>query len=190
MGVSFVFFALCRGTLVPEPQVTETIPFTCLDSRGRSQGREAFAVGFTTVPTLLARGNQNPRLLGLMMNGVLLAEPGEGSLASLPVCHAANCPDPVMTPIVDPTSAEPNPLAAESGASIPFELLTLEVRGPGVALSKEFTLAEPGWSVPLDFHVHIAPEYPDEQASVWVILRDNRGGVVWEHWNLLLGDPA
>jgi hypothetical protein len=185
MGVSLAFFAVCRGTLVPEPQVTQRVPFACLDAQGKRQGRDAFAVGFTTVPTLLGGGNQNPTLLGLLMDGVPLAGAGEEVLPSFPRCSGASHCDPVMTPVVDLASAEPNPLAAEPGAPIPFE-----VRGPGFTLRKEFTLEAQGWSIPLDFAVRIGPEYPDDHATLWVVLRDNRGGVIWEHWNFRLTDPA
>jgi hypothetical protein len=69
-GVTFTFFAVCRGVLRPEPGGAG-VPLRCEDpGSGGSLGAEAFVRGFVTTYTYAGVTNSAPELLGTTLDGV------------------------------------------------------------------------------------------------------------------------
>lgn len=69
-GVSFTFFAVCRGVLRPELGVAG-VPLRCEDpDSGEALGAEAFVRGFVTTYTYAGVANSAPELLGTTLDGV------------------------------------------------------------------------------------------------------------------------
>jgi hypothetical protein len=86
-GVSFAFFAVCTGRLVPAPDREDTVPLDCREAGGKSIDRSGFAVGFTTVYTVPGVANHNPIIDGIDFDGVSLDELACGADADCPLGH-------------------------------------------------------------------------------------------------------
>ena len=72
-GVSFSFFAVCRGVLHPAPAVLAALPFTCHDrDTDEPLTSEAFVQGFVTTYTYAGALNLAPALLGTPIEGAQL----------------------------------------------------------------------------------------------------------------------
>lgn len=70
-GVSFSFFAVCRGVLRPALDETSPVPLACHDrDSGARLGSEAFVSGFVTTYTYESGLNQSPELIGSTIDGV------------------------------------------------------------------------------------------------------------------------
>lgn len=71
-GVSFSFFAVCRGVLRPAPALGP-VPLSCHDrDTGEPSGSDAFVQGFVTTYTYGGTLNLAPALLGMPIDGVEL----------------------------------------------------------------------------------------------------------------------
>lgn len=134
-GVSFAFFAVCAGELRPRADLTDRVPFDCVDPKsGATLGRRDFVTGVTTLFSYEAATNHNPELTGVHFGsaelhsalcksdadcaGQITPEAAGfelvcGSLGtcspSFPACSGKNCPEILVSPDVPRTSAEPLP---------------------------------------------------------------------------------
>lgn len=68
-GLTYVFFAVCAGTISDVPQANERdFPFGCLDDNGNRLGADDFVAGYTSLyaynDPLIADTNENPPLSG------------------------------------------------------------------------------------------------------------------------------
>ncbi len=73
-GVSFVFFAACRGRLLPSPEAAG-VPLRCETESGEPVGAEGFVRGFSTVYTYAGSINQPPAISAKVLQGHELSEP-------------------------------------------------------------------------------------------------------------------
>jgi len=121
-GVSFTFFAVCRGVLRPAPEVTNGVPLRCHDREtDEPLGSEAWVPGYITTYTYPGDVNQSPVLLGASIDGAELpellcesdADCADLSVGSLPTA----CARPVATtfelaaePLTEPTPQRCLPL--------------------------------------------------------------------------------
>ena len=72
-GVSFTFFAVCRGVLRPEPDSQGAVPLRCEDrDTGEVLGSDAFVPGFVTTYTYAGALNHAPVLSGAPIDGMEL----------------------------------------------------------------------------------------------------------------------
>lgn len=72
-GVSFTFFAVCRGVLRPDPESRGAVPLRCQDwDTGETLGSEAFVPGFVTTYTYAGALNHAPVLSAAALDGVEL----------------------------------------------------------------------------------------------------------------------
>jgi hypothetical protein len=212
-GVSFVFFAVCKGSLVPAPSVDDTVPLGCVDASGKGIGREGFAVGFTTVYSVLGLSNENPVIDGMDLDNIPLVEPLCAVDSDCPNVGAAStlCREPtpgvglrclrVLEPCaahgchrliarINPASAEVNPLGAPQGSSPARESLELELVGRGIDGKKQ--VRGDGASIIGDASFGLdglPPGYPDV-FSLWLIARDGRGGVAWTERSFVARPPG
>jgi hypothetical protein len=208
-GVSFAFFAVCAGELAPAPNIEDSVPLGCSDANGRSVDRAGFAVGFTTVYTVPGLANRNPIINGIDFDGVPLDEPACAVDADCPTvgtvsarCHPPS-PDPggrclrVLEPCavsgchrlaarIDPTSAEPDSLARVAGTR---ETLELRLIGPTLDATQRLRGDGSSWLDDPSFRIGGPPPGSGETFSVWLIVRDDRGGVAWTERTFLAG-PA
>lgn len=209
VGVSYVFFAACRGVLTPAPNVEDTVPLRCVDDDGTRLGRTDFEVGFAAVPILPPGvGNQNPVIQTLLVNDAPIGEelcttdadcPARGEppvryrclafdgadLQCRPVlvpCTDDPCPSVSLEPQLAPENAEPNLLAAAPGQAPPLEVLSAELLTPWDEDEETFTRQDGDWHPVPRFRVRLPADFADLQARVWLVVRDNRGGVTWSSW--------
>ena len=69
-GVSFTFFAVCRGVLRPAPEHAGAVPLRCEDpDTGEELGSEGFVPGFVTTYTYEGALNHAPVLAGAPIDG-------------------------------------------------------------------------------------------------------------------------
>lgn len=106
-GVSFTFFAVCRGVLRPAPDSEGAVPLRCEDrNTGEALGSEAFVPGFVTTYTYAGALNHAPALTGAAIDGV---EPSATACESDADCAA--------TRIGELATACARPLAPEFSAA-------------------------------------------------------------------------
>ncbi|MBN1605063.1 MAG: hypothetical protein JW940_00435 [Polyangiaceae bacterium] len=213
VGVSYVFFAVCRGTLEVRSELKDTVPLGCVDPRGRAVGRTGFEVGFATVSSVLGMANTNPVLDGLRLNGAglgaescqndddcpAIGEPsvarscqaaGEDELRCVPVLERSTEPDAWdyrVTLEVGSTSAEPNPLIDPAAATPPREALQAELLTPWSDSTKDFTWQTDAWRPAPELWLRVPSDYAEASARLWLVLRDNRGGVTWSAYEVRIG---
>jgi hypothetical protein len=205
-GVSFVFFAVCAGELTPAPEREDTVPLDCRNADGKSIDRAGFAVGFTTVYTIPGVTNHNPVIDGVDFDGVPLGEPACAADADCPPvgtlserCHApsARCL-PVLEPCavsgchrlaarIDPASAEPDSPAAAAGTR---ETLELRLIGPTIDATRRLHGDGSSFVDDPSFPIGGPPPGSAETLSVWLMVRDNRGGVAWTERTFLVDPPG
>ncbi len=68
-GVSFAFFAVCRGRLYPAPAAPDALPLRCESSDGAPVGSDGFVRGFSTIYTYAGSLNQAPSISARVTRG-------------------------------------------------------------------------------------------------------------------------
>jgi hypothetical protein len=95
--LSYVFFAVCAGTIAIDASAREGLPLRCRDASNRDLGSEDFVVGYSAIYVFAERSdgtpyaNQNPEVTGFSLQGAEL--PGEASCVG-DSC-LADCSDPM-----------------------------------------------------------------------------------------------
>jgi hypothetical protein len=207
-GVSYAFFAVCAGELRPRSDVTDRLPLDCVEpSTGTALGRSDFVTGVSTLFSYEGVTNHNPVLESVHFGPAVLTSlpcqsdsdcaatlpsgaPGFdlvcGSLGtclpSLPACSRNACPKFLISPQVEPTSAEPLPgqnanetvWASFYATAGSFDSATELVNDQGAGY-----IADHGsyFSVPAD---------RTGSTELWVTVNDQRGGVAVQAFELLL----
>lgn len=95
-GVSYVFFAVCAGTLRPRPDFVDRIPIECVDpATEQALGAGDFVIGFSTIYSYEGASNANPRITGLAFDGVPAGAAGHDGLPiESPCADASECASP------------------------------------------------------------------------------------------------
>ena len=108
-GVSFSFFAVCRGVLRPAPDAVGAVPLTCHDrDTGEVLPSEAFVQGFVTTYTYERALNLAPELVGMPIDG-----------AELPRVSCESDADCAGVGVAELATACARPLAPELSLSEP-----------------------------------------------------------------------
>ena len=184
-GVSYVFFAVCAGTLQPRPGRADGLPLDCLDDAGNSLGPHDFVVGFTTVYTYEQGPNLNPVLDNLFFDGNPVSGPGCGEPGScvprVPACgEGDDCPEHRIAPEVSDASFEHMPDGTNEILWASYYATTGEVTKESQLVNdrnagrvEDFTS---GWR---------APATPGP-VRLWVTLNDERAGVTWVSFDVIV----
>jgi hypothetical protein len=169
LGSLGVVFAACAGTF--RFTRTATAPLACVGGDGTVLGRDDFMWGEKRVTITTALRNANPKIASLSLGG---AAWGEADDVTLPTCGAAevaDCPSDqkrTLTIVAAPGSAQPYAGLTEDLVAYFFvsqgKVDSDYVRADGGAFTVTFA------AVGAD---------PSEPVGVWVVLRDDRGGVDW-----------
>jgi hypothetical protein len=207
-GVSYAFFAVCAGELRARPDLENRIPLDCVDpATGAPRDHRDFVTGYTSLYTYDGFDNESPILDGLRFNDVAIQPAqceNDGDCASLrdaasgafdvgcspshkcsplvPPCAGKGCPEYLVYPEVDPSSAEalPNEAATEivwsnyyttAGS---FDADTELVNDPASGF-----IADHGSY----FH---PPAYAAGTVSLWVTVHDQRGGAAVGSFDVLV----
>ena len=206
-GVSYAFFAVCAGELRPRLSFTDRLPLACVDPQtGASLGRADFVTGFTTLYTYDGVTNANPVLTGVHLGQTPLntsachtdadcaglvdsAQAGfdercgsQGSCAPvLPACSTpAQCKQILITPDVEPASAEPLPGV---GAS---EILWANFYATAGAFKEATELVnDRSLGFIADHGSYFRPPAgTDTPTTVWLTVNDERGGAAFQSFEV------
>jgi hypothetical protein len=85
-GVSYVFFAVCTGTLALGG--ASEFPLTCLDDDGKPIGPSGFVIGFTTIYSFDGSENRSPVLSGVTFDRSPVFASSPDAFTGLPVVGA------------------------------------------------------------------------------------------------------
>jgi hypothetical protein len=131
-GLSFVFFAVCAGTLELAPE-QEGIPLRCVDESGQALGSDDFVAGYTAIYVFDDFRNQNPIVTGFRFRGQDVTPDCIGAACigmpitapdcavegapCVPACAddgEPNCDEFTLMPVVSQESAEADEVSAAS----------------------------------------------------------------------------
>jgi hypothetical protein len=212
-GLSYVFFAVCAGTLALAPSGGgATFPLRCLDEKDEPLGSEDFVAGYTAVYTFEGFGNRNPAFLdadnggGFEFRGNLLAPDcvGETCLAEgprtidcsrtedqarcVPACKddgEPTCEGYPLRAVADPDSAEPDAVSAAIYGRQVEEQMWINYYVDGGGLRSGVKLLNDATAGWNDAHGtdFFAPKTPG-RVQVWAVAHDNRGGSEFMRFSL------
>ncbi|MEO7033465.1 MAG: hypothetical protein ABI548_06305 [Polyangiaceae bacterium] len=205
-GVSYAFFAVCAGELRPRLSFTDRLPIDCVDPQtGASLGREGFVTGFTTLYSYEGVTNSNPVLTGVHLGSTALDTSACRSDADcaglvdvalagfdercgsqgtctpvLPACTSGNCAKILITPDVDPASAEPLPGV---GAN---EILWANYYATAGAFEEATELVnDRSTGFIADHGSYFRPPLnSDVPTTVWLTVNDERGGAAFQSFEV------
>ncbi len=206
-GVSYAFFGVCAGELRPRLDVTDRLPLDCVDPQtGTSLGRADFVTGFTTLYSYEGVTNSNPVLTGVHVGGSALdvracqsdadcaglvdpAQAGfdercgtQGSCAPvLPACStAAQCAKILITPDVDPASAEPLP-----GVGADEILWASYYANAGAFQEATELVNDRSTGFITDHGSYFRPPLNSEApTTIWLTVNDERGGAAFQSFEV------
>lgn len=176
-GLSYVFFTACSGRLGPPPAGEDMsgLPLGCYDKDDKPLGPDEFVPGYTSIYAYDELRNENPVIDGLLFDGH-----GDGELR-VPRCSGKGCTKYTLKPLIDPRSAELDPIAETAPDGSPIkEQLWVNFYATGGKFDHPVRLvndAIKGWND----RNETSWEPPKEPGTVvlWAVVRDNRGGVDW-----------
>lgn len=177
-GLAYVFFAACPGKLGPPQPGKEAesgLPIGCYDENDNALGPDDFVVGYTSIYAYDDLRNENPIIDALFFEG----QEGE---ARVPRCTESKCQSYTLKALIDPKSAELDPLADRAPDGSPVsEQIWINYYATAGTLSHPAALvndATRGWND----HNESGWEPPREAQTVmiWAVVRDNRGGSSWK----------
>jgi hypothetical protein len=198
-GLSYVFFAVCAGTLGPAPENAE-FPFACRDADGDALGSDDFVAGYSAIYAYDNYANANPIVTGFMVNGKQVT-PGcigdecltytpptdldcnSPDVACVPSCEddgELDCPDQSIEPIIDPASAEVDQVSQDAYQEAFQEQMWVRyyvTRGGVKSDVRLLNDAKKGWND--DYGTKFWAPKEKGPVSVWAVAHDNRGGVSW-----------
>jgi hypothetical protein len=207
-GTSYAFFAACAGRLIADPNAVERLPVACADATsGRRLGQDRFVVGYTTLYSydgIVSRNPVivNPRILDRQFNGASL-DIDCASTGACPngfACSQAGQCLPVVPPCnkADPHSCEPHCIALSvtpesfllyraDGVSLTAPTKSLWINyftnSGGVPDDNGYAIRPTSADDPSALRCAMwrAPTMTTDNAHVWLVIRDDRGGVAtWD----------
>jgi hypothetical protein len=205
-GLSYVFFAACAGTLVPDVDAGE-FPIRCIDDDGKPVGARDFVAGYTSIYSYLDNTNRNPKLLGFEAGGkaqkaanTCIAEACEalawdasrkcdGSEPKVAACGdesmPGNCPTLKFKAKVDPKSVDDDPiLSRDNGVDATEQMWVNYHTDRGQFMSDLSLVNDPSVGFINDAEGEFVAPEAKGKAHVWTVVRDNRGGTTWGRFDI------
>ncbi len=171
-GVAFVYYAVCAGTLVNQEHLGFGVDCVDRDS-GEPLGAPGFVVGYTPIFVYDGISNTNPQIADVTV---------PETVAACTASDIDDCPDIDVMVTVDPSQSEPDYSAVAVGEEPVGELLWATFfTTSGELVSDTRLIADGNDFRPADEtrgKWHVEPGYTGP-ASIYVVLRDNRGGSSW-----------
>jgi hypothetical protein len=208
-GNSYVYFAACAGKLVAERDVDERLPVACVDpDSGKRLGQDRFVVGMTTLYSYEGLTTRNPELVDRrFVDSRINAPLSEQACSDTEACPSgfACSENHVCLPSVPPCDEKTSHrcewhcfqfgvtkdsfrLFQTDGVALPSPTKSLWVdfftNAGTLPDDSAFSLPPPGADDDTARHACLywrAPSIPTENAHLWVVIRDDRGGVAtWD----------
>ena len=209
-GVSYVYFAACVGNLYPVNGVSERLPVECRDRNTQALlDQRRFVVGYTTIYSYDAINNKNPILFNTRFDGKVIPTnscaadedcgagfgcTSAGTCAPVPSHCDRNNPQTCYGHCIDfqvPPASFALTMSDGTPVSSPLKSLWAEYYANAGHLPDDARL---GLAPPTDMSTPItsgcapwqAPLLSTDEARVWVIVRDDRGGLSWIEQRILV----
>jgi len=209
-GVSFVYFVACAGKLYPINGVSDRLPVECRDPiTGTVLDQRRTVVGYTTIYSYDAIANENPTVDDIRFDGETLtnsscnvdADCGVGfGCTSTGACAPStqhcdrSTPQSCVGHCIDfQMPAQSFALHTRDGTAIinPLKSVWAETYANVGRLPDD---ARFGIAPPKDAETPIrsicapwqAPQLATEEARVWIVVRDDRGGLSWIEQRVLV----
>jgi hypothetical protein len=201
-GLSYVFFAICGGEIRPVTDAANGLPLGCFDKETNERlGDDDFVVGYTPIYTFNGISNKNPILDGVQFEGTAsMNQPCAAGCAQgtrcgsqgvcipvVPHCaerKVADCPTYKIKPLLTrEKNIEKDEAAPPFDGRTPDEVIWATFYASDGTLDNDTALindANKGWAFDdSDGAKWSAPNAPAGESRIWVVVRDNRGGTVW-----------
>lgn len=203
-GLAFVLYAVCGGTLVKvTPTDQSAPPIGCVDEAGKALTQQDFVFGYLPIYVYPAAGNistKNPLVTPGSFDGRTdppaacnaMTPCGSGDHCGtagvcLPVVDAcksrdtSTCPKHTFTPTVDMSSIETDAITLAVDHKTEVERIYVNYYsylGSVSDGSKSIEAPNIGWTA--DYSTTwIAPDRGGQEARLFAVVRNNRGGVSW-----------
>jgi hypothetical protein len=168
-GAFGVVFAACAGSFVDGHRATA--PIGCVDARGDAIGREGFMWGAKRVVVSADARNQNPQIAGLSVDG---APWTDGAALDVPACDGDDVAD-CAADRKRRLAITAAPGSAETYGGSTEDLVAFFFVSQG-QIDADFVRVKDGAFAVTFAAIHADAKKP---VLVWVVLRDDRGGVDW-----------
>ena len=198
-GLSFVFFAVCAGTLeLVESSEPNAFPLGCRGDDGGLLEADDFVAGYSAIYSYEEFTNANADISGFELEGTpspvfcigdecLTTPINRTSCApdalAVPLCtkgDSEDCPGHAIRPLLDPSVAELDSVTAATREQTYTEQMWINYYVDRGSLKSEVRLlndATAGFND--DYGTEFrAPREPGP-VTVWAVVHDNRGGVNW-----------
>ena len=169
IGSVGVVFAACAGSL--RAGRTDTAPISCVDDRGASSGRDGFMWGEKRVTVTTDLRNANPRIAAITLDGVPWDPSSPPAVAACGASAVADCAPNERHAI----AVRADPGSAESYLGLTEDLVAYFFVSQG-RVDNDYVRAQDGSFTVTFAAIKVDPSRP---ILVWVVLRDDRGGVDW-----------
>jgi hypothetical protein len=195
-GLSYVYFAVCAGTIVPvRTKSASTPPLACVDAAGAPVSADGFVYGYLPIYSYPGVENANPIVNGGLFDRTKYDKTcaidgdcpsgqvcGSGKLCLPIVAHCeGRCVEHPIDPNVDvAASTEPNPVSSLLAKEPRHELLYVQYMTNHGTLGSDTRTIVDVRSAHDDFAGSWTP--PDTavgETRIWAIVHDDRGGVTW-----------
>jgi hypothetical protein len=205
-GLSYVFFAACAGTLLPDA-TPGAFPIACEDERGERVGARDFVAGYTSLYSYTDTTNTNPSLLGFAVNGKKLTGDSlcigeecetlawdaprkcDGSEPVVAACaderEPLDCPTMKFEVLVDPKSVDDDPILTRDIGEESTEQMWVNFHADRGQFQGDVSLVNDSST---GFRDKVEGEFVSPEAKgkthVWAVVRDNRGGTTWGRFDV------
>ena len=196
-GLSYVYYAVCAGKIVPvATSSASTPPLACIGYDGQPASSDGFVYGYLPIYTYPGVDNHNPIVNGGTFDGNTYDQTCavDGDCASgracgtsklcLPIvahCDRSQCVEHDVKPTVDvPASTEPNPVTSLLAKEPRNELLYVQYMTSHGSMSGDTKTIVDVRSAHDDYDSTWQP--PDTavgETRIWAVVHDDRGGVTW-----------
>ena len=195
-GLSYVFYAVCAGTIVPvRSNAVSTPPLDCLGDDGAHVSSDGFVYGYLPIYSYPGVDNHNPIVRGGTFEGLTYDKKctldgdcdsgqacGSSKLCLPVVGHCGDdCRERTLKATVDvPASTEPNPVASLRAKEPRHELLYVQYLTDHGTLGGDTRTIVDARNPHDDYETKWHP--PDTavgETRIWAIVHDDRGGVTW-----------
>jgi hypothetical protein len=180
-----VFTLACAGHVeyVPLPArgSPDAVPFGCFDDRGNRLGADDSVFAYSLVYAFPERANQNPEIEQVTFAGAPV-DPSAGiSLAYCTKSKIDDCPARKVDVVVPSSSHESDPTNLDADGHVLRELLYVKYYVTGGKLTNDTAVLFDPRRGRLS---NTGDDYRARQKAgeyrLWVVVRDNRGGVTWQ----------
>ncbi len=207
-GLSYAFFAVCRGELSILPEARERLPVGCVDEMGKQVLDRDFVIGFTTVFVFDEIESESPRVMGATLGGERVEESvceSEADCEDLGeklsyACNQGQCIPEVaacdgdcdtleFAPVLDESASELDPATVSIGDEPMHEMVWVKYFAAGRLDRMEALIIDRKGVMRTGFPAEwTPPRRSGFVAPLFAVVQDSRGGTTPVRVNVLMTD--